>query len=238
MISVICCSNRLDVYESMLKKSVLLQNEPFELILLDNTSNQFSSAAKAYNHGIKQAQGDVFFFAHQDISFDDPCLFAKIRKAVEETKGLVGVAGIRDNSGVMTNLVQGVSKTYGGPIQLNQIEKVQTLDEVMFAGSRTIFNTISFDEVACDDWHLYAVDLCLSASLMGIGSYVAPVSIFHKSQGKISFGYARTLWRLIQKHRSNYRFIYTTCSIVSTKRLRSIQYVLQLIWDHVIVGRN
>ena len=238
MISVICCSNRLDVYESMLKKSALLQYESYELILLDNTHNQFSSASKAYNHGIKKAQGDVLVFAHQDIQFEDPNLFFKIREAVEETKGLVGVAGIRDKTGVMTNLIQGEYKSYGGPIQLNRIEKVQTLDEVLFAGSRSTFETIAFDEVTCDDWHLYAVDLCLSAALKGIDAYVIPEPIFHKSQGKISLGYARTLWRLIQKHRSNYRFIYTTCSIVSTKRLRSIQYVLQLIWDHVIVGRN
>ena len=68
-ISIICVYNKTDIYENVLKKSLQLQSLQAEIIAVDNTNQEYSSAAKALNYGASCASGKVFVFAHQDVSF-------------------------------------------------------------------------------------------------------------------------------------------------------------------------
>lgn len=238
MISIICVSNNNQVLNEMLIKSCEIQSESYELIVLENTKGEYKSAASALNAGALKAKGDILVFAHQDISFDDKDFFKKIKKYLNElpTNSNVGLAGIKDKSGVITNLKQGLEYKLAGSIQINEVTEVQTLDEVLIASHSNTFNQIKFDEKVCDDWHLYGVDYSLTSLSKGFKNYVLPLEIFHKSSGKISLGYALTLNKVISKHRLEVPFIYTTCGVSKTSFLRSKQYILGLIWDHVIKG--
>ena len=69
LISIICVFNDKNILEENLINSLEYQNEEYELILLDNRTNKFSSAAEALNFGANQAKGDLFIFSHQDIKF-------------------------------------------------------------------------------------------------------------------------------------------------------------------------
>ena len=237
MISLICCTNNLKTYEEMLLKSLKMQNIEYEIVLIDNKDNKYKSASSALNAGARLSHGDYLVFAHQDITFNDPNFLRNIIKYIDELDGIVGVAGSLNENGVITNLRQGPHNDLGGVLTLSEPTKVQTLDEVLIACHKLIYDQIKFDEVTCDDWHLYGVDFCLSAAGEGIGSYVIPDEIYHKSSGQISMGYALTLRKVLKKHRKSYYKIFTTCSVSSTKRLRATQYVVGLIWDHVIIGR-
>ncbi len=234
MISVICCSNNQKVYKTMLLASLQNQNASYEVVLIDNTNNKYSSAASALNDGARKANGEYLIFAHQDITFQDSDFLSNIVNYIDESGGIIGVAGIKDGSGVITNLTQGELNKPGGEINIDKPVNVQTLDEVLIAIHRDVFEKLWFDEELCDDWHLYGVDLCLCASKMGVGSYVIPDQIYHKSSGKLSYGYVKTFARLIRKHRRHFSMIYTTCAMSSTKKLRSTQYVFGLLWDHVV----
>jgi len=237
MISVICCVSNKQVYQDMLKKSLDLQKADFEFILVDNTERAFSSAASALNYGASLASGDIFVFAHQDIYFTDERFLQKIEQALSSSTVMIGVAGIKDETGVVSNLSQGPNNVDGGDIKIQSPIEVQTLDEVLIALRRDVFVNVKFDDKTCDDWHLYAVDLSLTLKHKGITSLVLPLSLYHKSSGKISFGYIQSLIKVVMKHRKAYQRIYTTCTIVPTSRLRFIQYIVRLYWDHVIVGR-
>lgn len=236
MLSIICCSNKLDLAQSMLEASLKTQTEPYEFILIDNSSNHYHSAAHALNTGALQANGDILVFVHQDVSFDDPSFLRNIRQSFETLPNgsLVGLAGVKDSSGVYTNILQGPNRQPAGDHPIKAIQQVQTLDEVLIAVERSTFLKQLFDEKTCDDWHLYGVDLCLSAQANGSSAYVLPLDLYHLSSGKISWGYARTLFKVIRKHRHSFPYIYTTCSSTKTTTLRSIQYVWGLVWDHVI----
>lgn len=218
--------------EASLKKQVL----SYEYILIDNTKNIFSSAAKALNHGAQQAKGDILIFAHQDILFEDAHFLGKIEDALKSlpTGSLIGLAGVNDSKGVYTNIKQGPKHENAGTHELTDIIEVQTLDEVLIACHKETFNVLKFDEKTCDNWHLYGVDLSLSNLCKGNHSFVLPLTLYHLSSGKISLGYALTLFKVVRKHRRQVPYIYTTCSTVKTSRLRSYQYVIGLIWDHVI----
>ncbi len=96
---------------------------------------------------------------------------------------------------------------------------------------RPVFDMLQFDEEVCDDWHLYAVDYSLSVARLGLDAYVIPASIHHWSPGIFSgrnvlhvissvgflpAGYYRILGKLLKKHRSHTKQVYTTCGLWST----------------------
>jgi hypothetical protein len=237
MISVISCVSNLAVYEDMLKKSLEKQEADYELIFVDNTQNAFSSAAKALNYGARLAKGNILVFVHQDVSFEDPQFLQKIQAALQADNICVGVAGIQDQHGVISNLRQGPDWKLGGDIQIRQAHPVQTLDEVLIALRKEVFMRQLFDEEVCDDWHLYGVDLSLSLAKLGVSSWVLPLDLYHKSSGKISKGYIRSLYKVARKQARTYERIFTTCTVVPTRGIRFIQYMIRLYYDHVIVGR-
>jgi hypothetical protein len=237
MISVISCVSNLAVYEDMLKKSLEQQQADYELIFVDNTQHVFSSAAKALNHGAKLAKGAIVVFVHQDVSFDDPHFLTNIQNVIQNENVCVGVAGIQDEKGVISNIRQGQDHQFGGDIQIKFAHPVETLDEVLIALRKDVFLNQLFDEQVCDDWHLYGVELSLSLAMNGIPLVVLPLDLYHKSSGKISKGYIRSLYKVARKHAQTYQRIFTTCTVVPTRGLRFIQYIIRLYWDHVIVGR-
>ena len=244
MISVICVYNNKRLLDDWLLKSLNNQSVKYELITLDNTSRQFKSAAQAYNHGGKKASGNHLMFVHQDVCLcPDSCL-----ENTEEILdgltnfGAVGAAGIAEGcKRVFSNLRQGPSLLE--PLSFIHIDspaKVQTLDECLIIIPKSVFDTLSFDEKMCDDWHLYAVDYCLSAKKLGFDIYAIPMTIQHMSIvnvaettsqlirrfGIFPKGYYQTLKKILNKHRYFVKKIYPTTGNWRTGRF----LVLQRIW--------
>ncbi len=62
-------------------------------------------------------------------------------------------------------------------------KEVCTVDECLVVISVIVFNILQFDEKVCSDWHLYAVDYCLSVKKLGYGVYMIPIVGYHKSIG-------------------------------------------------------
>jgi hypothetical protein len=93
---------------------------------------------------------------------------------------------------------------------------VQTLDELLLIVPSEAFERTKFDEVLCDDWHLYGVDYSLTALGKGHAVCVLPLPAWHLSSGKRSPGYYRTLKKLIKKH-MNERVINTTAGLWPTR---------------------
>lgn len=236
MLSVICVSNDPKKVQEMLVKSCESQHFEHELVILENQGNQYRSGAQALNAGARQASGDILMFVHQDVQFSDPKFFGTLVDYLEgfSEQTIVGVAGIKDRTGVITNITQGSDHRDAGDVKLVKPEEAQTLDEVLILLKRETFDSLTFDEKTCDDWHLYGVDLCLSAGEKGIKSFVVPVNMHHASSGRLSYGYVRSFARLLRKYRKTYPFIYTTCAVSKTSFPRSAQYILGLWWDHVV----
>lgn len=215
-ISIVCVYNNTDTLNRWLKHSILRQTIEIEQIFIDNSSSTFFSAAKALNFGAQRARGNFLMFVHQDIrfctdSFLEDCL-SSINKL--NKPGCIGVAG---RSGkfrwVVSNLVHGDPPFTIGEFVMEKPEKVQTVDECLIVVPRNVFNSVKFDEVTCDGWHLYGVDLCLSLESKGYVNYVIPWRIHHISAGSsMSYDYFKTLKKVMAKHRNNYDVIYTTLS--------------------------
>jgi hypothetical protein len=243
MISVICVYNSERILRNCLLNSLSAQKTDFELICVDNTENQFKSAAEALNWGGARARGRFLMFAHQDINLVSDSWFDGTEELLDSLQdlGIAGVAGVSERGATFkercrTTINQGPlqrhrnvithgpqKKQWGNPIRLP--EPVQTLDECLVIIPKSVFNVLQFDDVTCSDWHLYAVDYCLSIKTRGFGVYVLPKFLHHQSTGvpdksslqvltslgEYSEEYYLALERMIKKHKNQYKWIHTSC---------------------------
>lgn len=233
MLSIICVYNNRDILEKCLLNSLKVQIKDYELILIDNTSGKFDSAAKALNLGGCKSKEKFLLFIHQDFKFDSDTWLNKIEKNIKNLDkfGVAGVAGKYDRN-CISNIKEGYPPKNSGKIQITEPTEVQTIDECVILTSKELFNNLQFDDKLCDNWHLYAVDYCLRAKNNGFKVYVLPMEGYHVSTGD-SFSaetYYPTLKKLIKKYKKNYNRIYTTTGSWSTVYPLSAQIAYQRLY--------
>lgn len=214
MISVVCVYNNKDILDNYLIKSLKIQSSNYELILMDNTDGKFKSAAEALNEGGKEAKGKYIMFTHQDIDFLSDNWLKNAENTLDSIPdlGIAGVAGkLNIKKGIITNIKDGIPPKYAGTTKIKSVMKVQTLDECLFIIPKNIFKILKFDEETCNDWHLYAVDYCLNVIKLGFNVYVLPFLLYHRSPGfSVSKKYYLTMKKMLNKHKNDYKWIYTT----------------------------
>jgi hypothetical protein len=261
MISIICVYNDEWILQNYLLKSLPAGRNDFELITFDNTHNRFRSAAQALNWCGRQAVGDYLMFVHQDVDLRSDSWLNSTEALLNSLPnlGIAGVAGGRNQKEVpfrerCTTMIthrQVRGGIWNGPryepcgIPIQDPEPVQTLDECLVIIPKSVFDVTQFDEATCSDWHLYAVDYCLSIAAQGFGVYVIPSCLYHRSIGFsdenplriiASLGvypkaYYRTLERVLRKHKRHYKWIHTTCGSWSTTHPLVIQRAVTLFFD-------
>ena len=203
MMSIICVYNNEDTLNEYLIKSLEKQTIDYELILVDNREGKFSSAASALNYGARDATGDYFVFAHQDINFSDEGWIEDTLDKLSglENAGIVGVAGKTVDSIVRGNIKHGLDPVDLSSFKIDKAEKALTLDECLFIIPRDVFKQYPLNEKTCDDWHLYAVDYVYNIKNHGFEAYIIPTVLEHRSKGaSMSESYYTTLPRLQKKY--------------------------------------
>ncbi|MCE8424423.1 MAG: hypothetical protein J5U17_01420 [Candidatus Methanoperedens sp.] len=249
MISIVCVYNNERILTDYLLKSLHDQTVEFDLIKVDNTSGSFKSASEALNLGGKKAKGKYIMFVHQDVDLSSNTWLEKVEKILDALPnlGIAGVAGTKDEKGVMSVIEHSDPPKSAGEIYIKKPTKVQTLDECLVIIPRSIFIELHFDEKICDDWHLYTVDYCLSCLGSGFDVYAIPVYIYHRCTsvetkknriqiicdiGYLPEGYYKTLQKLLNKHKKNHRYIYTNFGRWDT----SYPVIPQKIWPLIKAG--
>jgi len=107
---------------------------------------------------------------------------------------------------------------------ISDVAPVQTVDELILIVPASVFESVKFDELVCDYWHLYGVDFSLTVSEKGYKVCVLPCSVLHRSTGKISKFFLSNLGKLITKHKQE-KIINTTVGLCPTK-----EELMELIW--------
>ncbi len=218
MISVICVYNDKATLEKYLLKGLEQQKEKGEIILIDNTSSSFSSAAKALNFGGSKATSKYLMFIHQDVLLQSPDWLSRAECFLDALPnlGIAGVAGMTEEGwheeemgrNVITHGEPPTAWSWGKPIS-NPVE-VQIIDECLILIPNDVFQTCQFDEVICNGWDLYAADYCLSIKRTGLNAYVIPMPVHHGSRGHVTEKYFETLSRVLKKHKGYYKRVNTT----------------------------
>jgi hypothetical protein len=224
MLSIVVVYNDERALNRILLKSLKNQTTKFEFIPVDNTQGRFQSAAEALNYGGKQASGKYVMFVHQDVDLGSDSWLETVEKALDDISdlGIAGVAGMSEKGKNYWERKRGrissCGEVWGNPLQ--KPEEVQTLDECLLIVPKSVFSKLQFDEKTFDGWHCYGVDYCLSVNKIGLQPYVIPAFIYHRSLTLNVENLLRYQKRLYNKHRKNYKKIYTTCGEISWLKLR------------------
>lgn len=232
MFSIVSVYNNKDILNRFLIKGLEIQSVRYELILMDNTEGKYKSAAEALNAGARQAREKYIMFVHQDVDLSQADWLEKAEQLLDELPhlGIAGVAGIspvghnlRDRG---RNIIRHTEDKRIWELA-NAIEKpevIQTLDCCLLIVPRTVFDQLQFDEVTCNNWHLYGEDYCLSCTYVGLKAYVIPMNIYHYSGGNffttnrlkmmlrlgpLTGEFYEALKPFTRKHKKAYRYIYT-----------------------------
>lgn len=230
-VSIICVYNNEQQLEQQLKASLKKQNIKYEFIGINNIRNEYSSAAKALNYGASHATGDVLVFSHQDILLKTQnelnrfaCFISNASKGT-----IVGVAGaLEKHKQNVGNYTSGIEINEVQIYKFNSPMEVSCVDECFFGMTRATYEMHHFDEILCDNWHLYAVEQCLYHRANGGKVYVFPLQVHHSSRGKINLKYMDGLIKLASCYRNNFRYIWTTCYKVRCNPIYC--KTLRLIW--------
>lgn len=217
MISIVCVYNDKEVLEQYLLKSLNTQSVEYELILIDNIQGKFKSAPEALNYGGNKAKSDYLMFVHQDVELKSDKWLEEIENVVNslDNCGIAGVAGVPENEFLKSNIENGIPPVKPGE-EIKIPTHVQTLDECLVIIPKSVFIEHKFDEKLLG-WHLYTVDYCLSIKKQGFNVYVLPSHTYHRSYMiQYPLEYFQLLKIIFQKHKEDYKMIYTSCGIWNT----------------------
>lgn len=188
--------------------------DKIEFLPLDNRENKsYTSAAQALNDGAKRAKGEYLIFMHQDVYLWDTESCAKYASFLEShPEAIIGIAGVaKDGRGVRYDLWQ-TQKKYRFELPANgEIIPVNTLDECMFAMTKERWEFLKFDEITCDNWHFYGVDICYANQLLGGENYLVPLEVCHESLGSADKNFRKSLKKVVLKYRGRLDRLTTTC---------------------------
>lgn len=215
--TVVCVYNSKSTLEKYLTPGLARQTVPFELRLVDNTSQRFGNAATALNHGAKNATGDYLVFVHQDVELLSPTFF---QDAAEHLKaqpnlGIAGVVGALEVNGelcLVGRCLQGDADATYFKLDLPAPQPARTLDEQLLIIPRSRFGVAGFDPIACPRWDLYGVEYAVRAAKLGLDVMVLPLPVRHASWGKLRWAYFQSL-TLVQRKHPDVPMLPTTCGL-------------------------
>lgn len=231
-VTVVCCLNNRERYERELGKTLAEQTESYLLIEIDNRENRFSSCSGAYNSVLDGITTPFAVFAHQDILLSSPDTLKRFVNRLEELQAgdILGVAGVDlQSKKIVSTILHGKNRTgvTGSVDQLEGLLECETVDECFFGCRTETIRKLQFNEDLCDNWHLYAVELCLRARKAGGKVYICDTEMVHTSTGTISHGYCKGLFRLCRHYKKDYAVVYTTCSTCRTNLVPRCLYCLK-----------
>lgn len=201
MVSIIICSRTKVISKCLLKNIENTVCSDYELIVIDNSQNEYS-IFEAYNLGIKKSTGQYLCFMHDDIFIHTIGWGDIIKKTFEEneTIGLLGIAGAKvktkmpsgwwncNNEFKVINIIQHignneVEKWYCG-FDFGSISEVVILDGVFMVMKKS---TKVFFSNELRGFHNYDFNISLECKKKGFKNFVTnEILIEHYSNGNTS----------------------------------------------------
>ena len=227
-VTLVCCYNNREQYNEMLY-SVKQQTEQCEVIEIDNVNKTFSSCSKAFNAVIPEIKTPYVIFLHQDIIFEKNDSLYRIVEYIASTgeNDIVGVAGAANGiKANISNILHGSDKELAGSLRVSGLKECDSVDECLFGGHTKHFIERPFNEILCDGWHLYAVEMCLDALVNHNKVYVCDVEVYHKSRGKIDLSFNAGFYRICKAYSGKLDYVHSTCAFSRTSGIHpEISYI-------------
>lgn len=193
---------RIDEYKEMVASAIAagFDEKTCEFLYLDNSQNNEFDGYSGLNHFFKKSRGRYLIYCHQDVlyQYDGKAeLLSRIDElsAIDPNWAVLGNAGKTHSSRAVIRITDPHNPDLS---QGNFPEKVMSLDEnfMLIDREKCIAST-----GALHGFHLYAVDLCQNAEMLGYSNYVVDFHLYHKSPGNVDASYHAAQERFIKEHR-------------------------------------
>jgi Glycosyltransferase like family len=202
-------SDRTTLQQNLLASPALVGQHSIEVLVKEG----FASASLAYNCAIDEAQGDIIVFAHQDI-YLPAHWFRQVLEAIGALEsarvrwGVLGCFGSTKNSfGGLGRVYTNGLGLHGNPIA--KPESVETLDEIVLILRKS--SGLRFD-ANLPHFHMYGVDICLSARRAGLPIFAVPAFCVHNTNQLLELPPEfYTSYRFVKRKWSAYLPIAASC---------------------------
>lgn len=210
---VVAVNNRKTLQDNLLASPGLVDHESAELVVKEG----FESASAAYNSAFDDARSDILVFVHQDVYLPARWLerVDDAIRALDETGVQWGVLGSfgskRDAAGGVGRVFTNGLGLHGNPI--GSPEPVETLDEIVLIFRKS--SGLRFDP-DLPYFHMYGVDICLSARDAGLTNYAIPGFCVHNTNQLLELpSEFYRCYRFIKRKWARYLPIATSCMTVT-----------------------
>ena len=102
----------------------------------------------------------------------------------------------REHTCVLSRVRHGREQVVAGEREYSGMTGCETVDECFFGGHTEFFLQHPFDEIICDNWHLYGVERCMYTRAKGNKVYVCDIPLIHTSTGTIGREYNKGFYRV------------------------------------------
>jgi Predicted glycosyltransferases len=180
---VAAVNDRRVLHSNLLRSPELCGRSVHQVLLREG----YACAAHAYNSAIEEARHDLMLFVHQDVYLPDGW-FSKVLHAIRRLDregirwGVIGAYGPRKaDDGRPGPVYLGRIHTTGLGLHGEWIDKpepVETLDEIVLVFRKS--SGLRFDP-QLPHFHMYGVDVCLSARSRGWANYAVPAPCIHNT---------------------------------------------------------
>jgi Glycosyltransferase like family len=195
---VAAVNNRQVLCDNLLRSPALAEGCRHQIILKEG----FASASLAYNSAIDEAKHDLILFIHQDVFLPEGWFDAvgDWIEHLDETAPEWGVAGAYGaKAGPQPSVGQIYTNGLGyHGLAIQQPEPVETLDEITLVFRKS--SGLRFDP-QLPHFHMYGVDICLSARSLGKTNYALPALCVHNTEQIVVLPeeFYRCYWYVKQK---------------------------------------
>lgn len=199
MISVVVCSVNRNLALQVSRNIDETIGVPFEMIVIDNTSNP-RSITQVYNDGARKAKFNIISFVHEDVLFKTENWGRIVVSYFENDKSLslLGVAGGRYKSRTYSGWASGFKqfdcinvlhidkngrqeRFYSNPTGSDIVDTV-TLDGVFICATREAWLSTPFDE-NIEGFHLYDIDFSFRNHLQRRVAVTFAIDLVHITEG-------------------------------------------------------
>jgi len=242
MISVIICSRSTN--QTLVNNIEATIGVPYEVILIDNSNNEYSICA-AYNLGVKKSKYAALCFMHDDVAYQSNNWGnAVLNHFNNEQVNAIGIAGTPYysfmpgawwGSGVFYEHILQSSPTDQQPVLKSNsngllTQQVVAFDGVWFCIKKSLFELIKFDETGFKGFHFYDADICMQLHNLGVKMYcVNDVLVHHSSIGSMNNTWIENALIFQEKWRQK---LPALCTNISFDQLCRFEYKIlnEFIW--------
>jgi len=190
----------LQMLESFLQAG--FDNSVCEYLVIDNSSDNLMDAYQGINSFLQKAAGEYLIICHQDILLTATSTRQLLEEQIENITKLDPTWAVLGNAGAANRLYNRLAIKIAYPNGFVDIkgqlpQQVGSIDEnfmlVKNSANLSLSNNIG-------GYHLYGLDLCMVARMLGYSAYVIDFLLVHKSMGKVDTSFYDTLSTVKKKY--------------------------------------